>query len=108
MYLAHKGVMVANVPLVPEADPPAGLFDLPPEKVIGLTINTEKLSSIRRERLRVLGLDADLSNYAQPERLDKELDYALKIMRRVGCKVFDVTNRAIEEVAQEVLDYLRV
>jgi regulator of PEP synthase PpsR (kinase-PPPase family) len=29
-------------------------------------------------------------------------------MRRVGCKVFDVTNRAIEEVAQEVLDYLRV
>lgn len=108
MYLAHKGIMVANIPLVPEADPPAGLFNLASEKVIGLTINPEKLGSIRRERLRVLGLDADLSNYAQPERLDRELEYSLNVMRRVGCKVFDVTNRAIEEVAQEVLDYLRV
>ncbi|NCB17533.1 MAG: kinase/pyrophosphorylase [Synergistales bacterium] len=107
MYLAHKGVMVANIPLVPEADPPKGLFDLPPERVIGLTINTEKLSSIRKERLRILGLDADLSNYAQPERLERELDFSVAIMRRVGCKIFDVTNRAIEEVAQEVLDYLR-
>lgn len=106
-YLAHKGIMVANVPLVPEADPPEGIFHLPMEKIVGLTIQPEKLISIRRERLRVLGLDATVSNYAQMERVMDELGYAKKIMARTGCRIFDVTNRAIEETAQEILDYIR-
>ncbi len=106
-YLAHKGIMVANVPLVPEADPPEVLFGLPMEKVIGLTIKPEKLISIRRERLRVLGLDATVSNYAQMERVTDELSYARRIMARTGCRIFDVTDRAIEETAQEILDYIR-
>jgi hypothetical protein len=28
-------------------------------------------------------------------------------MRKIGCRVMNVTNRAIEETAQEILDYLR-
>ena len=107
MYLAHKGIAAANIPLVPEADPPQELFSLPPEKVVGLLIAPEKLVQIRKERLRVLGLDAEVSNYAQWERVQEELDFAKGIMRRTGCRTFDVTNRAIEETAQEILDCLR-
>jgi regulator of PEP synthase PpsR (kinase-PPPase family) len=107
MYMAHKGIMAANVPLVPEADPPEELFLVPPERVVGLLISPEKLIHIRRERLRILGLDVDVSNYAQWERVEEELQFARSVMRRVGCRIFDVTNRAIEETAQEILDCLR-
>ncbi|NLI96747.1 MAG: kinase/pyrophosphorylase [Synergistaceae bacterium] len=107
MYLAHKGVMVANIPLVPEATPPEELFRVSPEKVIGLMVKPEHLVQIRRERLRVLGLDADVSTYAQWERVEEELGFARNIMRKIGCRCFDVTNRAIEETAQEILDQIR-
>ena len=56
--------------------------------------------------MKVLGLDADVSSYAQWERVEEELNFAKSIMRRVGCRIFDVTNRAIEETAQEILDYV--
>ena len=107
MYLAHRGFMVANIPLVPEIEPPKQLFEVPSEKVFGLMVQPEKLVNIRRERLRLLGLDADVSTYAQWERVEEELSFARKVMRRIGCKMLDVTNRAIEETAQEILDYLR-
>ena len=37
MYLAHKKFKVANVPLMPELEPPEELFSIPKRKVIGLT-----------------------------------------------------------------------
>jgi len=107
MYLAHRGFMVGNIPLIPETEPPCELFEIAPEKVFGLTVVPEKLVEIRRERLRLLGLDSELSNYAQWERVEEELQFARNIMRRIGCRVLNVTNRAIEETAQEILDYLR-
>jgi regulator of PEP synthase PpsR (kinase-PPPase family) len=107
MYLAHYGVMVANIPLIPEATLPDQLFKLPPERTVGLTIQPEKLINIRRERLRVLGLDAEESSYVQWERVEEELSYARSVFNKLRCKSFNVTNRAIEETAQEILDYLR-
>ena len=55
-YLAHRRLKVANVPLVPEVDPPEELFSIPPEKCFGLRISPEKLNDIRKERLKTLGL----------------------------------------------------
>ncbi len=107
MYLAHRGFMVGNVPLIPETEPPKEIFEIPPEKVFGLTVQPEKLVDIRRERLKLLGLDSEISNYAQWERVEEELQYAKGIMRKIGCRILNVTNRAIEETAQEILDYLR-
>jgi regulator of PEP synthase PpsR (kinase-PPPase family) len=106
MYLAHKRLKVANIPLVPEVDPPEELFNIPPSKVIGLSINPEKLFEIRRERLKSLGLD-DNASYAKLERILSELDYADKIMKRIGCAVIDVSNKAVEETAAKVLEILK-
>jgi hypothetical protein len=107
MYLAHRGFMVGNVPLIPETETPKEIFDVAPEKVFGLVVQPEKLVEIRRERLRLLGLDSDTSTYAQWERVEEELKFAKDIMRKIGCRILNVTNRAIEETAQEILDYLR-
>ncbi len=106
MYLAHKRLKVANLPLVPEVEPPEELFWVPPNKVVGLTINPRQLNEIRQERLKALGLHAE-ANYASMERILDELDYAEKIMRKVGCPIFDVSNKAVEEVANKILQFIR-
>lgn len=105
MYLAHKRLKVANVPLVPEVEPPEELFRIPPQKCIGLTVDPEYLNTIRRERLKSLGLTSDAS-YASMERILEELEYAEKIMKRVGCPIIDVSRKAVEETANIVLDIL--
>lgn len=103
MYLAHKRIKVANVPLVPEVSPPSELFDVERGKVIGLTIRLEQLNHIRAERLKTLGLQGQAS-YANPQRILEELEYSEQIMKRLGCPVIDVTNRAVEETASKILE----
>lgn len=106
MFLAHKRIKVANVPLVPEVAPPEELFKIEPKKCIGLTINKEKLNEIRSERLKSLGLQAEAS-YASLERITQELEYAASVMEQIGCTVIDVSNKAVEETANIVLEHLR-
>ena len=106
MYLAHKQIKVANVPLVPEVLPPDELFDVPREKVVGLTISPNQLFEIRKERLLALGLRHQ-SSYASLERILMELEYSEGIMKRVGCPIFDVTNKAVEETAGRLLELIR-
>lgn len=106
MYLANKHLKVANLPLVPEVEPPEELFWIPAGKIIGLTIKPRQLSEIRKERLKALGLHGQ-ANYASYERILEELDYAEKIMRKLGCPIFDVSNKAVEEVANKILQIVR-
>lgn len=104
-YLALKRYKVANVPLVPESRPPEELFELPPQKCVGLIISPDKLISIRMERLKSLGLKPE-ADYAQLERINRELEYARGIYERIGCEVIDVTNKAVEETAGLILRQL--
>ena len=106
MYLAHKRIKVANVPLVPELAPPEELFKVPPYKIIGLLIDPFKLNEIRAERLKTMGL-SDTAVYADMNRINEELTYAKGIMRRLHCQIINVSNRAIEETAGIILEYVR-
>jgi len=106
MYLAHQRFKVANVPLVPEVQPPDELFQIPRKNCIGLIISPDKLNEIRKERLKALGL-ASQANYASFERILEELDHAEKIMKRVGCPVINVSNKAVEETAGLILEVLK-
>ncbi len=101
-YLAHKGYKVANVPLVPEVDPPIELYSVEAGKCFGLVISPDKLNSIRRERLITLGLKDD-ANYAQVSRIKHEITHFEKVVEKIGCSVIDVTNRAVEETANIIL-----
>ena len=103
MYLAGKQLKVANVPLVPEVPLPKELLELPPDKVVGLTIKPHLLNAIRTERLKTLGLSSNAS-YASLERIYQELEYAEGVYKRLNCPVIDVTNRAVEETASRILD----
>jgi len=104
-YLAHKRLKVANVPLVPEVDPPEELYKVPIQKCFGLKISPVKLNNIRRERLLSLGLN-DRASYANIERIKEELTFFEKIVNRINCPVIDVTNKAVEETANVILNYI--
>lgn len=102
IYLAYRGLKAANIPLVPEVAPPNELFRNPQGKIVGLTIDPLLLNEIRLERLRYLGLDIR-AQYASIQRINQELEYADDVMAKIGCPVLDVTNKSIEESANEVL-----
>jgi regulator of PEP synthase PpsR (kinase-PPPase family) len=106
MYLAHKKFKVANVPLVPELKPPDELFKVSNRKIVGLIIKTDKLNEIRIERLKALGLSSTAA-YAQMERIELELAYAEGIMNRLGCRIIDVSNKAVEETASLIEELFR-
>lgn len=105
-YLANKRIKVANVPIVPEVDPPEELFEVARDKCIGLRISPEKLNEIRKERLKALGL-GNQAAYATIERIKQELEYFDQIVEKIGCEVIDVSNKAVEETANIILQMLK-
>lgn len=105
-YLAHKSIKVANIPIVPEVEPPEELFGVDPSKCIGLRISPAKLNDIRKERLKALGL-GDQATYANIQRIHQELDFFNKIVDRIGCKVIDVSHKAVEETANVILQTIK-
>lgn len=106
MYLANKNIKVANIPLVPEIQPPKELFEIDCNKIIGLTANPIKINEIRQERLKALGLN-DKADYASMERILYELEYGEKLMKRLNCKVIDVSVKAVEETAGIIVNMIR-
>lgn len=104
MYLAHKGLKVANVPLIPGIAPPEELFNISPQKIIGLIVDPGKLNEIRAERLKAIGLMPGAS-YAKLACIAEEIEYSKAIMRRLSCRVIDVSNSAIEETAHMILEH---
>lgn len=105
MYLANKNIKVANLPLVLDTKPAEEIFQIPANKVIGLTNSPIKLNEIREERLKSLGLP-NSSNYANMEKILEELEFADEIMRRIGCPIIDVSNKAIEETSEIIISLL--
>jgi hypothetical protein len=101
--LAQKGLKVANLPLVMGVPPPKEIDEIDPQRVFALRIAPRTLFEIRRARLRYLGVE-DKSQYADLEQIQAELQWARDIMRQhPGWTVVEVTNRAIEETASEIL-----
>jgi len=101
MYLGFLGYKVANVPIVRGIEPPRSLFEIDRTKIVGLTIDAERLSEIRQVRTRLMRLSK--SAYSELVQIYEELEHASAVHRRLGCPVVDVSELSIEETAQRVL-----
>jgi len=106
IYLAHRGVRAANVPLVPGRGPPENLRNLSSALVVGLTISPDRLIQIRRNRLLSLKESRDTS-YTDIEAVREEVVQARRLYERQGWPVIDVTRRSVEETAAAVLNLLQ-
>lgn len=104
MYLGYLGYKTANVPLVHAIAPPAGLFKVDRWKIVGLTIDPQRLATIRVRRVRTLGARAGRDGYAELNRIYDELEEAAAVHRRLGAPVIDTSNLALEEAAGRIID----
>jgi len=101
--LAMRGYKVANLPLVKEVPPPPEMDDLDPRRAFGLTISPRKLLDIRKTRLEHLGMES-ATDYTDLHQIQRELAWAREIFRsHPDWVILDVTNRAIEETASDIL-----
>ncbi len=105
IYLAHRGIRAANVPLVPGQEDGERLVALKNPLVIGLTVSPDRLVQIRRNRLD--GLNAGhASAYIDHDAVREETVKARRAFERRGWPVIDVTRRSVEETAAAIINVL--
>ncbi len=102
-YLAQRGYKTANVPIVMGIEPPAELFKVDQSRVFVLRIDDEALFRIRQRRLQSLGMPADTA-YGMRDHIREEIAYAQRLYdANPHWPVIDITYKAIEESAAELL-----
>ncbi len=103
IFLSHKGWKVANIPLVVGTPLPEQLKTIDQRKIVALIINPESLARIRRKRLEKFGQDPG-GEYASMAHIEKEIEFATELFKKnKKWPVFDVTDRALEETAAEII-----
>ena len=105
IYLAHRGVKAANIPLVGTTSVPPVLHNLKGVPVVGLTLSPDRLVQIRRNRLRSLNESRE-SSYVDSDAVRTEIVAARRLFERQGWPVIDVTRRSVEETAAAVINIL--
>lgn len=105
MYLGYLGFKTANVPLVAGIEPPAELFEVDRWRIVGLTLDPERLAVIRARRVKGLGAGSRRKDgYADLVKIYEEIDEIRAIQRRLGAPVMDTTKTALEESASRIID----
>ena len=105
IYLAHRGIRAANVPLVPGQEDGERLTALKSPLVVGLTVSPDRLVQIRKNRLD--GLNANrASSYVDQDAVRDETVKARRAFERRGWPVIDVTRRSVEETAAAIVNLL--
>jgi regulator of PEP synthase PpsR (kinase-PPPase family) len=101
IYLANRGLKVANVPVVPGLPLPAEIEGLTRPLIVALTVSPDRLVQVRRNRLLAVA-EGHESDYIEPETVTQEITDARKLFLKKGWPVIDVTRRSIEETAAAI------
>lgn len=105
VYMSMSGWKVANVPLVKGIDPPKELFEIDKNRVFGLNINLNHLIIQRQKRWKGMGNLSEM-NYVDKKYVGQELQYASFIFKRGGFTTINISNKAIESTANEIIGLL--
>jgi len=105
IYMAREGWKVANVPIVYGIAPPDELFAMDQRRIVGLIIDPQRLVQIRKARIRHLPVKSGMAiDYADMDYVMKEMAYSQTLFaQHPGWIVLDVTGRAVEELANEIV-----
>lgn len=102
IYLAYKGWFTANVPVIMGIPAPDILRKIDPARVFCLTTDARRLTELRRTRHEHLG--GATGNYADPDSVHREIQFALKYYHQhPGWRMINVSSKSIEEIATEIL-----
>jgi len=111
MYLACvAGLWVGNIPIVPldntEKNLERLLNGVDRSKIVALFITPSELHRHRMERAIKLddrGSSSSLESYQDLRRIQQEIIFCRRLYEKWGLRVVETTNRAYEEVAEEIL-----
>lgn len=115
MYLAcNYGMKAANIPIITDERVVVNLLTrlaaVPSDRVVGLTMRAEVLAHVREERSIHLGAriasKTDLKQYCDVDVIRQELKFCQRLFTKHCWPTFNVTRRAIEEVAAEIVDHI--
>ncbi|PHR91826.1 MAG: phosphoenolpyruvate synthase regulatory protein [Robiginitomaculum sp.] len=102
IYLANRGFLAGNIPLVPGAPLPQILDDYKQALIIGLVSTPDRIVEIRRQRLNSLGQGQ--TDYVDQDRVREEMMFSKRMFARRGWPVVDVSRRSIEETAARIIN----
>lgn len=102
IYLSHRGIRAANVPIVPGVPLEIDFETLKKPFIVGLTKDPELLVETRLNRIKLLNQN-DKTDYTDIEKVRAEVLSARRLFNKIGCPVIDVTRRSIEETAAEIM-----
>ena len=106
IYLAHRGLKTANIPLVPGVPPPAILETARKALIVGLVATPERIVQIRQNRLLSLKAGDD-TDYVDRDAVAEEIAASRRLFARHNWPIIDVTRRSIEETAAAILELYR-
>ena len=106
IYLANRGLKIANVPMIPGMPLPPELFAAKKPLIVGLVNDPERLVSIRRNRLTQIHTDNHPIDYTDLEAVKNEVTLARRLFHEQRWPVIDVTRRSIEETAAAIVQLL--
>jgi len=106
-YLAFQGIRAANVPLLPDSEPPPQLLRIPRSRVVGLRINVMRLLRVREARMPSLGVEKE-EHYTDQRLVANEVNNANRLMEKQKWHTIDVSYLAIEEIAREIINIRRL
>ncbi|MEZ5815316.1 MAG: pyruvate, water dikinase regulatory protein [Alphaproteobacteria bacterium] len=111
VFLARRGIKVANIPLVPGVEVPNEKLSLERPMYVGLTASPQRLMHLRRTRLNSNGeaVPEHVKDnlYLDEEEIEEEVRLARRMFSKKDWPVIDVTKRSIEETAAEIMALLQ-
>lgn len=108
IYLSMEGLKVVNIPIIMNMPLPEKLLEIDQRKIFGLTIDPEALTEIRQNRLSKLGTSSS-GDYATSKKVAEEIEWANGLFEQNRrWPVFNVTNKALEETATEIIKLLNM
>lgn len=105
LFLAQRGFKAANIPIIDEQAIDNAVYNMPEGKIFGLVSDSVRISNLRKERLKRMGLPFS-SDYVSVESIEKELANSRDIYIRLNAFVIDITDKSIEEAAADIISHI--
>jgi len=104
IYLAYRGLKVANIPLILGIPKPENLLELPKERVFGLWISPDHLHKVRLKTDVHPGISPLF--YRDQAYIEKECAYADEFFSEGRWQIIEMGHKSVEEAAADILMYV--
>ena len=104
-FLAARGIRAANVPLSADREISDTLAKMDPQRVVALTMNRARLQALRETRMDRFPRGTAPA-YTDLGEISRDLRYVRGLISKYGWHSIDVSYRAVEETAWEVIRIL--